>query len=236
MPAESQDTFDYNESNLNTFVKYLSAERLAAYISHARGDKWIAIRLYEFNTRVSEALYGVIQGLEVALRNAIHERMMTQTGKADWFESFQFEDSERKAIEEAKVSILDRPALVTPGRIVAELKFGFWVRLFSHTYDKNLWIPHLRHIFPIKFDNSRSFIHGRLVDLKTLRNRIAHHERILCGKRNVPKDYREILETIGWISPMMRNWVASTNCFEKRIAEGIPKKPKPQPVPTPENA
>jgi hypothetical protein len=228
MASEGQDSFESTDAELVTFEKYISSERLAAYVSYARGDKWTAMRLYERNTELSEALYGVLQGLEVILRNAIHDLMTRKTGTADWFNAFPFQDSESAEITQAKEKVIERAAILTPGRVVAELKFGFWVRLFSHAYDKTLWVSNLRTIFPVRLDGSRSFIHGRLVDLKTLRNRIAHHERITCGKRNLQRDYDELLQTIGWINPSMRRWVESTNCFPARFAKKLPKKaPKP---------
>jgi len=231
MTIEGQEQFDYTDADLVSFERYISSERLAAYISYARGDKWAAIRLYERNTELSEALYGVIQGLEVTLRNAIHDLMTRKTGSANWYDSFSFQDTELAEINQAKAKVIERAAIMTPGRIVAELKFGFWVRLFSHAYDKTLWVPHLRTIFPVRFDGKRSFLHGRLVDLKTLRNRIAHHERITCGKRDVQKDYSELLQTIGWINPTMRRWVESTNCFPARFEKKLPKKPIAAPKP-----
>jgi hypothetical protein len=225
-----QEPFAYSDEDLVTFEKYVSSERLAAYVIYARGDKWTAVRLYERNTQISEALYGVIQCLEVTLRNSIHSLMSEKLGSEEWFDSFAFGETERTEIEEAKQKVLDRPAKLTPGRIVAELKFGFWVRLFSNTYDKSLWVQYLRTLFPVKLDGSRTYIHGRFVDLKTLRNRIAHHERITCGKRDVQRDYAEIIQAIGWISKPMRKWAESTNCFPERFMQKLPKKPKEEEV------
>ena len=59
MQTNSQEPFPYDERTLATIEKYVSSERLAAYMSYARGDKWVAVRLYERNTEISEALYGV---------------------------------------------------------------------------------------------------------------------------------------------------------------------------------
>jgi hypothetical protein len=230
MTSEDQDAFAYTDADLATFEKYTSSERLAAYVAYARGDKWTAMRLYERNTELSEALYGVLQGLEVTLRNAIHDLMRRKTGTANWFDTFSFQDTETAEINQAKAKVIECAAILTPGRIVAELKFGFWVRLFSHAYDKSLWVPHLRTIFPVRLDGSRSLVHGRLVELKTLRNRIAHHERITCGKRDVQKDYDQLLQTISWINPTMRRWVESTNCFPARFAKKLPKRPPDQPT------
>ncbi|MGA9671843.1 MAG: HAD hydrolase-like protein, partial [Terracidiphilus sp.] len=216
--------------HLALLEKYISSERLAAYVAYARGDKWVAVRLYERNTEFSEALYGVIQALEVTLRNAIHNLLSEQLGGAEWYETFNLAESERKALEEAKKKVFDRPAALTPGRVIAELTFAFWGRLFSESYDKTLWVPHLRKIFPQNLQNNRHLIRGRLLQLKTLRNRIAHHERLMCGRQHLRQDYTNILETIGWISPTMRHWVESVNCCEERFARPLPKKPKPVPA------
>jgi hypothetical protein len=88
MIAEIQPEFNYDAKVLATLERYISAERLAAYVSYARGDKWVAIRLYERNTEISEALYGVIQALEITLRNAIHNILSDQLGSPEWYESF----------------------------------------------------------------------------------------------------------------------------------------------------
>jgi hypothetical protein len=231
---ESQPSFEYDDATLAICEKFVSSERLAAYVQYARGDKWVAIRLYERNTEVSEALYGVVQALEVTLRNAIHNTLSEKLRTAEWFDTFTLEDSERNAVEAAKSKVAERALTVTPGRVVAELGFAFWVRLFSHSYDKTLWVPYLRRIFPVKLDGSRTLVHGRLVELKTLRNRIAHHERITCGHRDIRRNYLELLETIGWINSKIRQWVESINCFEERFAKPLPKKPKPEPAPKPE--
>jgi hypothetical protein len=71
----------------------------------------------------------------------------------------------------------------------------------------------------------RKQVHERLQNLKTLRNRIAHHQRILY-KRDVEKDYADLLEATSWISPQMRKWVEHTNCFQERFEKRIPKKPE----------
>src|ERR1035438_4045531 len=142
MTLEGQSEFEYDDKILVTLEKYISSERLAAYVNYARGDKWVAIRLYERNTEISEALYGVIQALEIALRNAIHNILSEQLGGPKWYETSILAESEREALEDAKKKVLDRPAALTPGRVIAELTFAFWGRLFSDSYDKTLWVPH----------------------------------------------------------------------------------------------
>ena len=223
--AEDQEApkeFEYTDRVLRNLAKGISAERLAPYYVQARKDLWVAIRLYERNTRLSEALYGVVQGLEILLRNAIHTKLTERLGREDWYEALQLVEAERNEIEKAKKAIGDRLSKATPGKVVAELNFGFWVRLFSGQYEKELWVKHLRLIFAPSMQ--RKPLHDRLMQIKTLRNRIAHHETLI--RRDLPQDYADILEAIGWISPTTKAWVKSTNCFETRYAERLPKRTK----------
>jgi hypothetical protein len=128
-----------------------------------------------------------------------------------------------EAIDDAAKKIREREVAIVPGRMVAELSFSFWVRLTHSRYEDSLWFKHLFRIFPMAV--RRKLVHERLINLKTLRNRIAHHERIIY-KRKVDQDYADLLETIGWISPRVRAWVEATNCFPRRYASRIPQKPK----------
>ena len=212
--ADGQVEFEITDAQLEAFEKYLSPERLAGYYTLARGNRRTGISLYERNTELSEALYGVIQGLEVTLRNAIHDTITARFGHADWYDKIGLADSELEAIKKAKDSLLDAGEIVTPARLVGEVNFGFWVRLISGYYDKTIWSIYIRRIFPIKV--RRKLLHTRLLSLKSLRNRIAHHQRIIGGKRDLPTDYAELLETISWISPEISAWIAATNCFPER--------------------
>jgi hypothetical protein len=98
--------------------------------------------------------------------------------------------------------------------------------MYSGQYEKVFWVKHLHKIHAASMQPKA--LHDRLIQIKTLRNRIAHHETLI--KRDVQKDYRDILQAIGWISPTVLVWIKSTNCFEARLAERIPKKPKLEPA------
>lgn len=217
---ESQAAFPHSESTFVHHEKYLSLERLAPYLAQARDDRWVAIHLYQRNVELSEALYGVIHGLEIPLRNAVHNVLTESLGGLDWYEKFEFLESEREAIDKAKEVIAERLAGITPGRVVAELTFSFWVRLAAHQYEDSLWFRHLHRIFPIKL--RRRQVHDRLIKINTLRNRIAHHKRILY-KRDLEQDYHDLLETVSWLSPQISAWIEQTNCFRERFAKRIPK-------------
>ena len=210
----SQSHFAYSGDNIDALVKYLSTERLAAYFSMAKRSMEGAIKLYERNTELSEALYGVVQGLEVTLRNAVHIAISGTQGH-DWYDTFPLLRTEQSSVAEARKKIEDRLETITPGRVVAELNFGFWVRLFSAEYDKSLWGTDLRKIVPIRLN--RRAVYERLKSIKTLQNRIAHHNRIIGKKQTVAELYLETVEAIGWFSPKMQLWVETTNCVQARL-------------------
>jgi cytosine deaminase len=167
-----------------------------------------------------------VQALEVLLRNRINSQLEKGTGAVDWYDQVNLLEPERDEVENAKRSIAGRGAAVTPGRVIAELNFGFWIRLFSGQYEKELWVKHLRKLFAAT--RQRKALHNRLMQIKTLRNRIAHHETLI--RRNPQKDFSDLLEAIGWLSPTVLAWVKTTNCFETRFAERIAKKAKEEPA------
>jgi diaminohydroxyphosphoribosylaminopyrimidine deaminase/5-amino-6-(5-phosphoribosylamino)uracil reductase len=218
---ESQASFVYSDKQIEWLQICLSPERLNPYYVKARGSDWVAFHLYVRNTELSASLYGVIQALEVGLRNLVHTKMTEAYGTEKWWDKLPLHDEEMNDIAEAKEKISSRIEQIRPGRIVAELGFGFWVKLFANSYEKQLWVPYLRHRFPAKL--SRKIFHDRLTILKELRNRIAHHETLI--KRNNDQDYQNLLETIGWVSPTLRRWVESYSDFPYIKAKRIPKEP-----------
>jgi len=183
-----------------------------------------ALRKYEYNTRVSEAFYPVLQGFEVALRNSVHNRLCLDHGK-DWFDTFALLKSEKAAIMDAKNTIANKPQPLTPDRVVAELSFGFWVRLFSAEYAMTLWGPSLSKIVPIK---DRRALYDRLIEVKTLRNRIAHHNRIIGRTPSIEDSYNRLLEALDWISPLVCSWVMKTNTVMDHVKRQTPLVPVAQ--------
>ena len=182
----------------------------------AKGTPVGAIRLYERNAELSEALYGVVQGLEITMRNAVHLALCATCG-CNWNETISLQESEVLTLSGAKRQIANQNEVITAGKIVAELNFGFWVWLFSSAYDRTLWGPAFSKILPPNLN--RRAVYERLKDIKTLRNRIAHHNRIIGRKKPVEEHYRETLEAIGWFSPTTRLWIEQTTCFVERLSQ-----------------
>jgi len=210
MPA-----FEYTPANLSEIERTLSTDRLRPYQITVGGDTELAIRLYEQNTLLAESLYGVLQGLEVSLRNTIHAELTAGHGQAEWWDAVKLEPEQRAMLRKAKDILSKEGKPLDAGRVVAELSFGFWTGLTGPKYDV-LWRDHLVKIFPRR-PVQRTEVQTRLNSIRKLRNRIAHHEPILFSGR-LQKYVNQIFDTISWMSPMTARWVRSNSSFDERFA------------------
>jgi len=198
----------------------ISADRFGTYRQATGGDDGLALRLYEWNIQISAAFLGPLQILEVALRNAAHERMALLRGRSDWWHSpginLQVEHATRVCEAIVKAS---RGGVPTPGKVVAELPFGFWVALLGkggrHRYEHRLWWPALRQAFP-HYQGPRKDLHIQVDHLRLFRNRIAHHEPIFA--RHLAADHASLIEVVGWICPTTCDWMAARSRVDAVLA------------------
>ena len=203
---------------LDALQASLSPERFATYLAATQGDRAEALRLYTWNTALSAAFYGPLQGLEVATRNAMHRELSTRYGPS-WYDNPQagLDAGALDRLQAAKDELQRGRYAVDPPHLVAALPFGFWVSLLGRgghsptpggakrNYDMTLWRPALYRAFP-HARLRRMDVHSRLDYLRTFRNRIAHHEPIFA--RHLVADHASILLVTGWISTEMRDWIA----------------------------
>ena len=202
-PAVAHQPFVYSDAMMHGLVSTITSERFATYLRSA-GDELSAIQLYAWNAAVSAAFYGPLQTLEVTLRNAVHHVMAANHGPF-WFDQGRLlRNFEANAVSKAKERIQRLGVQFTPGRVVAELSFGFWVALFANVYDTSLWRADLHRIFRPRV-KERQNLHGSLDRLRTLRNRVAHHEPIF--HRNLSDDYSRIRDILGLLSASSLDWL-----------------------------
>jgi hypothetical protein len=210
-----QELFAYTGEQLSALEITLSPDRLQPYAVLAGNDKLLSIKLYEWNTGLSESFYGLLQGLEVSLRNAMHSALCAECGRQDWYEVYPLSDPHKDMIRKAKARILGDKKPLIPGKVVSEMTFGFWVVLTSPPYAQTVWDKALHKAFVRKL--GRKAIHRRLEKIRKLRNRVAHHESIL--ERNLKDDFSLIVETVHWICPVTAAWLRANNSFHSRYAE-----------------
>ena len=215
---ERVNTLPWPEDLLDDLEAAFSPERLSAYLMVAQRNRQQALKVYyTWNTELRAAFYGPLQGLEVALRNALHRELTRLYGEA-WYDN-PAAGLDRGALErlaDAKTKITPAGGTVMPSKLVARLSFGFWVSLLGSggrlaaaarraNYEMTLWRPGLRRAFPHRTSLTRIQAHQPLNALRKLRNRIAHHEPIFS--RPLLKDHQRVLEVTGWISPGARTWI-----------------------------
>jgi hypothetical protein len=198
----------------------LSLERFARYLAWADQDRARAIELYTLNTRISESLYIPLQALEIALRNRIHA-VMTQARHERWFsdERFLLDANQTEQLANAIRDIEHDGREPTPGRIVAELTFGFWTAMFGTVYE-DLWRRTL-HLIANRADGKRlgrKDFTKRLTPIRMLRNRVAHHEPIISW--SLRKHHDRMLELTEWLAPAAAAWCRRLDRFDEVYPAG----------------
>ncbi|PHV10907.1 hypothetical protein CSQ89_13825 [Chitinimonas sp. BJB300] len=204
----------------------LSAPRLGTYelASGRRGDDDpTALALYAWNAQVSAALLAPLHICEVVVRNAVADALEAIYGdRWPWSPGFeqslpapQVGYSPRQDLQSA------RRKATTVGKVIPELKFVFWQKMFTQRNDDRLWRRHLRRVFP-NLDSTRTIeqlresLYGDLEHIRTLRNRIAHHEPIFS--RNLGGDLCVIRTLIEHRCKVTADWAMKNQQASELIA------------------
>lgn len=196
--------------------KAISSERLSVYASDGV-DEQTAFARYLLNMALSQALYVPLQLCEVALRNAIHSYLVTVVRREDWFDepSFRLTEWGASEVRKAKDKLARAQKPVTPGRVVAELQFGFWTSMFEAHYERTPFLPRgIKGVFPYlpKSLHNRKDRKNDLEHIRNLRNRVFHHERLLHW-RDLDQQHALLLHLIGWLNPTLHELAIKLDRF-----------------------
>lgn len=222
------------EAYIKAIWQVLSQERLNRYGRPDEPALEIVAR-YLWNMAVCEALYPSLQGLEVAVRNTIFNAGTgiypftgsPQAGQVPcWLDAAGLlQPDERRSVDLAKMRLTAAGKALEPGRLIAELTFGFWTALFDVRYENTrvLW-PRLfsQRIFahaPSRYKNRKS-LSPLLNRVRHLRNRAFHHEPIWHW-RDLADHHAITLDLIGWMSPSLRQTVEAMDRFDRVHAAGL---------------
>jgi hypothetical protein len=185
----------------------LSSGRFATYLTAAGGDDGRALDLYRWNGKVAGAWVPLHGLAEVTIRNAIHDALRHGFGRDAWWDHVRLDRRTAENIGQATARIqLNYP--LTPGRVVAELTLGDWVRLLGAggrrdgvavDYVKTLWRPHLAPRF--KGASDRRTFHNEVERIRVFRNRIAHHEPLL--KTNHLAEFDRLVDLMAIVNPVI---------------------------------
>lgn len=222
---------------------WLSKPRFEVYLQAANQDREQAVRLYEWNTAVSAAFHHDLSHLEVALRNAYDRALghAVTEGKPHWvfqatmiFPSrwqkaangtrYDVNETSRKLLAEAIKNATPKvkrphgsgkqPASPSPGKVIAELSFGFWRYLSARRHHDPLWIPYLHLAFRAGTD--RRDVDRHVERLHRLRNRVAHHEPLLAV--DLQGHWKDVQDLAVLISPQVAAYITANSSCPRLLA------------------
>jgi len=198
-------------ANFTELKRSLSEERLAVY---GRDPQTVMAR-YAWNTALCESLYTSLQFAEITLRNAIHATLTQRANSPAWYDTLALTHWQGEKVLEAKQALSQAGKSLVPGKVVAELNFGFWTGFFNrHHTHTGLAACILKHCFPAAPRNQR-VIHQmdqRWKRIRDLRNRVFHHERIIHWT-DLPSQHAAIMEIISWMEPAMDLYAKTIDRF-----------------------
>lgn len=199
----------------NDFERALSKPRIGRFLIAAKQDKNKALILYRQNIELSKTLFGLLSIFEVTIRNYIdkhyrekfadNEWLKNQCGQGGMFSHPSFIKYGFEPRTKILTTIAKLGSKYTHGRLVAELSFGFWNYMFApiqflvggqslhKIYEKRPKGTNQKQIF------------NELDEIRSLRNRIAHHEPLIFNSKDqistgqTKKTYGIILKHTEWL-------------------------------------
>jgi hypothetical protein len=152
----------------------ISPARLALYLEQSKGTKEDALVLYCWNTALCQAFYSPLHALEIVLRNAMGDKILSAHG-ATWYEDLTLFSASKKAkavketeqMRKAKEKLDDSGRPCNHDNIVAASTLGFWHGLLKSEYETALWEPLFKELLEV---NDREEAWKKINQLKRLRN------------------------------------------------------------------
>ena len=176
-----------------------------------------AVALYDWNAQISGAFMAPLHICEVVIRNAVSDALTAVYGDR-WPWSRVFEESlpdssgysPRRDLRSARTDFHTRRDRPTTGKVIPELKFVFWQKMFTSRHDERIWDIHLRLVLPnldaVKtVAELRQEVYADLEHIRSLRNRIAHHEPIF--RRDLGGDLDRVTELTGFRCALTTQWM-----------------------------
>ena len=215
---------DFSRVHLADIPHIISEPRFATYLRHCNNDREKALRLYQWNLEISSAYVVPLHLLEVSVRNAVVEALeKVHTSNWPWTQGFvRSLPNSRQGYNPRKN--LNKVAIRQPtvGKVVAELNFVFWEKMFTSRHDSRIWDAHIQSSFPhasmtLNAQQIRAHIHNDIRDIRQLRNRIAHYEPIFS--RNLKDDYEKIHRLVSWRCQTTSDWLDEIQTVTKLIEQ-----------------
>lgn len=188
------------------------------YLAACGGDTRKAMTLYRYNLQISQEMFTIVSCFEVALRNAIDQKLTENLGK-EWLMNSISEGGvfTQPILKKTRDIIsfahrrLQQTKSYTHSKLLAEMEFGIWKYMFS-PIQYRVTGQNLLSIFPNKPRSSRemqynqTYIFNELDKVNSLRNRIAHHETI-CFATNASEIDTSYITNIYSKIRMLFSWM-----------------------------
>lgn len=217
-------------------LRHIGPARLGPYLAAGGGEVAEAGRLYQWNARLSAALWIDLGHVEVALRNALNERMQRrheERGRpGHWLDDPTRELGKAAVpggrhaqpyldIQRARERVQRRRQRVTPDRIVSETLIGLWHQLVSRR-QMFLW-PDLAAAFPGAPNRRQATIGELVTSIRDLGNRIVHRHQIL--ELPIARRHAELCTLARYLDPDLEQWVLAHSAVAA-LLEQRPDQPR----------
>lgn len=203
-----------SEAQLVALIRAVHDDRIERFLPAAKGSREDAFKLYLWNCCLCEAFYLPLHFAEIAVRNAINNRLIERVGPA-WFENVLIQNTlgERQVSDLSELLEKERAKhgqKLTAHHLVSELSFGFWQHMLTKRFQRILWPRGMHDAFP-NLPNSmeRQDVHDRVELIRKWRNRIAHHKPVF--DQGPMRKHQETLQLIYWVCSDVADWVTSAS-------------------------
>jgi len=201
----------------------LAPERLDAYRQDAVPPATTLAR-YLWNMALCESLYSPLQMAEIALRNSLHAFLSTRLNNPAWYDVItNLPAWQQNQLADARQKLTDAGKNVTPGRMVAELHFGFWTGFFNKFHARTgLGHAIAGNVFSHAPKNERDLrkLDARWNRIRDLRNRVFHHERIIHWT-DLDMQHAALLQVIQWANPELQQMAVALDRFTSIRRQGL---------------
>ncbi len=201
----------------------LAVERLDTFRQDG-AQPLITLSRYLWNMSLCESLYSPLQMAEVALRNTIHACLSEQFEADDWYRtSGLLLNWQADLVDETIAKFSDGKTAAPVDEVIAELHFGFWTCFFNKAHeDRGVAHALVKPVFKYapRYERVASKLGVRWNQIRTLRNRVFHHERIIHWA-DLSDQHASMIEVIGWISPELREMAEALDRFTMIHSAGI---------------
>lgn len=204
----------FSPQELSCIPATLSKPRFDTYLTACDQDIAAALHLYHWNAEISAALLFPLHIFEICFRNPA-ANVIESCYNPSWPNSNAFglslPDAPKPYFSPRREIRRAARRNPTTGKVIADLKFAFWVSMYTSRHQGRLWAPYIAREYPnlpaeMTLDTARRKIHDTADGLRELRNRIAHHEPIF--RRDLVSDYKSILEIVTYRCAVTAGWMS----------------------------